>query len=251
MVCVSADARITLGCTGLYNDAQEAAYKRIVDFVHAQFGGEVLPPARPRGPQGRDQADVGGHGPAACRRRVAGHLGLADPVLSEQPGAARDDARRHGQGDRRLRAGGRARPARRLRHAGAALRARLSAGELHLAADQPAHRRIRRHPRKPPALPAGSVPRAAQGLAGREADVGAHLGDRLGGGRPDRRRCGRGRARLRGGRLRPDRRVDRADHAGRRAGLRPHVPDAVLGPDPQRRRASPRCASARSPPPIR
>jgi anthraniloyl-CoA monooxygenase len=35
MVCVSADARITLGCTGLYNDAQEVAYKRIVDFVHA------------------------------------------------------------------------------------------------------------------------------------------------------------------------------------------------------------------------
>src|SRR5204863_4324745 len=35
MVCVSADARITLGCTGLYNDAQEAAYWRIVDFVHA------------------------------------------------------------------------------------------------------------------------------------------------------------------------------------------------------------------------
>jgi anthraniloyl-CoA monooxygenase len=34
MVCVSADARITLGCTGLYNDAQEAAYRRIVDFVH-------------------------------------------------------------------------------------------------------------------------------------------------------------------------------------------------------------------------
>jgi anthraniloyl-CoA monooxygenase len=34
MVCVSADARITLGCTGLYTDAQEAAYKRIVDFVH-------------------------------------------------------------------------------------------------------------------------------------------------------------------------------------------------------------------------
>jgi len=35
MVCVSADARITLGCTGLYTDAQEAAYKRIADFVHA------------------------------------------------------------------------------------------------------------------------------------------------------------------------------------------------------------------------
>lgn len=35
MTCVSADARITRGCAGLYNDAQEAAWKRIVDFVHA------------------------------------------------------------------------------------------------------------------------------------------------------------------------------------------------------------------------
>jgi anthraniloyl-CoA monooxygenase len=34
MTCVAADARITHGCTGLYNDAQEAAWKRIVDFVH-------------------------------------------------------------------------------------------------------------------------------------------------------------------------------------------------------------------------
>jgi anthraniloyl-CoA monooxygenase len=35
MTDVSADARITPGCTGLYNDEQEAAWKRIVDFVHA------------------------------------------------------------------------------------------------------------------------------------------------------------------------------------------------------------------------
>ncbi len=35
MVCISEEARITPGCTGLYTDAQEAAYKRIVDFVHA------------------------------------------------------------------------------------------------------------------------------------------------------------------------------------------------------------------------
>ncbi|HEX4113083.1 MAG TPA: bifunctional salicylyl-CoA 5-hydroxylase/oxidoreductase [Stellaceae bacterium] len=35
MVCVSPEARITLGCTGLYNDAQEAAYRHIVDFVKA------------------------------------------------------------------------------------------------------------------------------------------------------------------------------------------------------------------------
>jgi anthraniloyl-CoA monooxygenase len=35
MVCVSADARITPGCTGIYNDAQEAAWARIADFIHA------------------------------------------------------------------------------------------------------------------------------------------------------------------------------------------------------------------------
>ena len=139
--------------------------------------------------------------------------------------------------DRRLRAGGEARRARRLRHGRAARRARLSAGELHLAADQQAHRRIRRLARKPHALPARGVPRHARGLAGREADVGAHLGDRLAGRRPHRRRRRRRwRGCLRESRLRPDRRLDRPDHAGRRAGLRPHVPDAVLRPDPQRGR---------------
>jgi len=35
MTCVSPEARITLGCTGLWNDAQEASWKRIVEFVHA------------------------------------------------------------------------------------------------------------------------------------------------------------------------------------------------------------------------
>ncbi len=35
MTCVSRDARITPGCAGLWNDEQEAAWHRIVDFVHA------------------------------------------------------------------------------------------------------------------------------------------------------------------------------------------------------------------------
>ncbi len=34
MVCVSPTGRITLGCTGLWNQAQEASWKRVVDFVH-------------------------------------------------------------------------------------------------------------------------------------------------------------------------------------------------------------------------
>ncbi|MDE2333037.1 MAG: bifunctional salicylyl-CoA 5-hydroxylase/oxidoreductase [Rhodospirillales bacterium] len=35
MTCVAPDARITPGCTGLWNDAQAAAWTRIVGFVHA------------------------------------------------------------------------------------------------------------------------------------------------------------------------------------------------------------------------
>src|ERR1700730_3255936 len=36
MTCTSADARISLGCTGLWNEAQGAAWQRIVQFVHAE-----------------------------------------------------------------------------------------------------------------------------------------------------------------------------------------------------------------------
>jgi len=41
MVCVSPEGRITLGCTGLYDDAQETAYRRIVDFVHASSAAKI------------------------------------------------------------------------------------------------------------------------------------------------------------------------------------------------------------------
>ena len=36
MTCTSADARISPGCTGLWNETQAAAWRRIVDFVHAE-----------------------------------------------------------------------------------------------------------------------------------------------------------------------------------------------------------------------
>jgi len=41
MTCVAPDARITPGCTGLWNDAQEAAWTRIVDFVHAHSAAKI------------------------------------------------------------------------------------------------------------------------------------------------------------------------------------------------------------------
>ncbi|HZB48310.1 MAG TPA: bifunctional salicylyl-CoA 5-hydroxylase/oxidoreductase, partial [Mycobacteriales bacterium] len=41
MVCVSAPGRITPGCGGLYTDAQEAGWRRVVDFVHDWSGAAI------------------------------------------------------------------------------------------------------------------------------------------------------------------------------------------------------------------
>ncbi len=41
MTCTSADARITPGCTGLWNDAQRVGWRRIVDFVHAESDARI------------------------------------------------------------------------------------------------------------------------------------------------------------------------------------------------------------------
>jgi anthraniloyl-CoA monooxygenase len=41
MVCVGRDARITPGCAGLWNDEQQAAWGRIVDFVHANSAAKI------------------------------------------------------------------------------------------------------------------------------------------------------------------------------------------------------------------
>lgn len=41
MTCVSPEGRITPGCTGLYAPEHEAAWKRIVDFVHAETDAKI------------------------------------------------------------------------------------------------------------------------------------------------------------------------------------------------------------------
>ncbi|WP_028137661.1 bifunctional salicylyl-CoA 5-hydroxylase/oxidoreductase [Bradyrhizobium japonicum] len=41
MTCVSRDARITPGCAGLWNDEQEAAWRRIVDFLHGNSAAKI------------------------------------------------------------------------------------------------------------------------------------------------------------------------------------------------------------------
>ncbi len=41
MTCVSPDARITPGCTGMWNDEQAAAWRRIVEFVHRRSAAKI------------------------------------------------------------------------------------------------------------------------------------------------------------------------------------------------------------------
>lgn len=55
MTCVSPEGRITPGCPGLYNDAQEKAWKRIVDFVHAETTAKMALQLGHSGPKGSTQ----------------------------------------------------------------------------------------------------------------------------------------------------------------------------------------------------
>ena len=59
MTCPSPDARISLGCPGLWTDAQEAQWKRIVDFVHDNSDSEDRHAARPCRPERLDAAWLG------------------------------------------------------------------------------------------------------------------------------------------------------------------------------------------------
>jgi anthraniloyl-CoA monooxygenase len=52
MTDVSADARITPGCTGLYSDEHERGWKRIVDFVHAGTDAKIALQLGHAGPKG-------------------------------------------------------------------------------------------------------------------------------------------------------------------------------------------------------
>ena len=55
MTSPNARGRITPGCTGLWNDAQEAAFKRIVDFVHASSSAKIGMQLGHSGPKGSTQ----------------------------------------------------------------------------------------------------------------------------------------------------------------------------------------------------
>ncbi|MBL0419246.1 bifunctional salicylyl-CoA 5-hydroxylase/oxidoreductase [Ramlibacter sp. AW1] len=52
MTCPSADGRITPGCPGLWNDEQEAAWRRIVEFVHGNSDARIGMQLGHAGPKG-------------------------------------------------------------------------------------------------------------------------------------------------------------------------------------------------------
>jgi anthraniloyl-CoA monooxygenase len=83
MTCVSADARITPGCPGLYTTEQAAAWGRVVDFAHAstdalvgvQLGHAGAKGSTRRGWDGIDQPLASGNWPlvsASAQQYIAG-----------------------------------------------------------------------------------------------------------------------------------------------------------------------------------
>jgi anthraniloyl-CoA monooxygenase len=156
-----AEGRISPGDTGLWNEAQRDAFKRIVDFAHANSKAKMCMQLGHSGRKGLDAARLGAHGSSARERQLAGGLSLADSLLRRGfAGPARNESRRHGQGRRRFSkkccfcgSGG-------FRHARDPHGARLPARELHLAPDEQKKRRIRRLHREPHAI----SPRGLEGL---------------------------------------------------------------------------------------
>ena len=136
MTCVSPEGRISPGCTGLYAPEHEAAWKRIVDFVHRETEAKICCQLGHSGAKGSTQLGWEEMDAPLADGQLAADLGLGRPLVGAQPDPEGDGPRRHGPRHggvrRRRRDGG----ARRLRHAGAALRARLSALVLHHAAHQ-------------------------------------------------------------------------------------------------------------------
>ncbi len=55
MTCVSPEGRITPGCPGLYDPEHETAWKRIVDFVHAETPAKIAMQLGHSGPKGSTQ----------------------------------------------------------------------------------------------------------------------------------------------------------------------------------------------------
>ena len=197
MTCVSRDARITPGCAGLWNDEQEAAWRRIVDFVHANSAAKICLQLGHAGRKGATKLMWDG------MDRPLEEGGW--DVVSASPIPYFPDSQVPREMDR---AAMDAVKADFVQAAERGERCGFDMLELHCAhgyllasfISPLTNQRTDDYGgslAEPPALSAGSVRGDARGVAGAQADVGAHLRHRLGRGRHHRRRRGGDRARLR------------------------------------------------------
>jgi anthraniloyl-CoA monooxygenase len=112
MTDVDREGRITPGCAGMYKPEHVAALEADHHLRPQALSRQDRPPDRARGPQGLHAAHVGRDGPAPGAGRLAGALGLRDPLSREQPCPQGRGPRRHGQGEGRFRPRRRSSPTR-------------------------------------------------------------------------------------------------------------------------------------------
>ena len=206
------EGRISPADTGLWNDEQQQAWARIVDFVHGAGAAAGIQLAH-AGRKASTQAPWAGAGGVADED---GGWTPVGPSASAFPGLREPeplDARASPASSARS-GTPRARARRRLRRARDPRRARLPAARVPLAAVEPARPTSTAAPSTTgPGCCSRWSARCAPG-AGRRPGGGADLGHRLGRGRLGRRRLGAaGRPARRRGR-RPGRRLDRRQRAG-------------------------------------
>ena len=103
MICTSPEGRITPGCGGLYREDHVDGWKSNRRFRSCRRRHEDRRANRTQWPQGCDEADVGRHGRATRRKRLAADRAIANSLFRAQPGAARDDAGGHGGCPRSIR----------------------------------------------------------------------------------------------------------------------------------------------------
>ena len=205
MTCVSPDARITPGCLGLWNDEQQAQWKRLVDLIHSV---------------GHAKAGIQlGHAGRKGSTRLAWE-GIDEPLAQGNWPLISASALPYLPQSQTPRAMTRADMERVRDDFVAAAKRAAAAGvdvlELHCAhgyllssfLSPLTNRRDDEYGgshEEPRALSARSVPRRARGVAAGEADFGPALLSRLGRGRQHARRRADLRANVQGGRRGSDR----------------------------------------------
>ena len=181
---VTADGRISHGDVGLWSDEHIPGLARIADFLHARGRGGRHPARRTPAHKASSRRPWDGGGPVTVENARPGEAPWPTVSASEVP-VGPDWPTPHALTVEELAeireafvAAARRAPDRRLRRRRAARRARLPAAPVPLAADQPAHRRVRRLARGPDAVPARGRRGGARRLARRQAAVRAGVGRR-------------------------------------------------------------------------